>query len=150
MSKNSLITLILSYRQILFSEIKKSSIILSFDPLAFELKLFYWYVTVCQWLTTVHSWLTAGLWMRTNALSPAGCWSMWATSFSNATLSVSTLTDTQWRTYYCRSCNTTKEVWDPHCWICRGMRKWSLQLFCEFSVIFPEWKMINMNKMQFL
>ena len=76
MSKNSLITLILSYQQILLSEIKKSSIILLFDPLAFELKPFYWYVTVCQWLTMVHSRLTAGLWMRTNALSPAGCWSI--------------------------------------------------------------------------
>ena len=76
MSKNLLITLIPSYRQILLSEIKKSSIILLFDPLAFELKPFYWYVTVCQWLTMVHSRLTAGLWMRTNMLSPAGCWSI--------------------------------------------------------------------------
>ena len=76
MSKNLLITLIPSYRQILLSEIKKSSIILSFDLLAFELKLFYWYVTVCQWLTMVHSRLTAGLWTRTNMLSLAGCWSI--------------------------------------------------------------------------
>ena len=76
MSKNSLITLIPSYRQILLSEIKNSSIVLSFDPLAFELKPFYWYVMVCRRLTKVHSRLTAGPWMRTNALSPAGCWSI--------------------------------------------------------------------------
>lgn len=76
MSKNSLTTLIPSYRQILLSEIKKSSIILSFDPLVFELEPFYWYVMVCQWLTMAHSRLTVGLWIRTNALSPAGCWSI--------------------------------------------------------------------------
>ena len=41
MSKNSLITLIPSYRQILLFQILKSSIILSFDSLAFELKPFH-------------------------------------------------------------------------------------------------------------
>jgi hypothetical protein len=45
MSKNSLITfkLIPSYREILLFQIQKSSIILSFDPLDFELKPFHWY-----------------------------------------------------------------------------------------------------------
>jgi hypothetical protein len=45
MSENLLITPIPSYRQLLLSEIEKSSIILSFDPVAFELKPFHWYVT---------------------------------------------------------------------------------------------------------
>jgi hypothetical protein len=51
MSKNLLITvklMIPSYRQILLLQIQRSSIILSFDPLTFELKPFHWYVTVCH------------------------------------------------------------------------------------------------------
>ena len=56
MSKNSLIMLIPSYRQILLFQILKSSIILSFDSLAFELKPFHGMCAIscslddCAWM----------------------------------------------------------------------------------------------------
>jgi hypothetical protein len=54
------------YRKVLLDEIETSRVILSFDPLEFELKAFFWYVFFVLTITQAYG-SRPGLWKAANA-----------------------------------------------------------------------------------
>jgi hypothetical protein len=127
MSSNSSPTAIPSYRKVLLDQIEKSRVILSFDPLDFELKPFFWYV--CQYGLS-HLRLTPGQacgWQQTRDTGQvAGVWH--STQIPRAALFVSTPAHDRRRTPIYRSENPAEGLRGSHWAIRRRMPERTLRI----------------------
>jgi hypothetical protein len=119
MSSNSSPTAIPSYRKVLLDQIENSREILSFDPLDFKLKPFFWYVLLYR-LPCKLKIKTRGQacgWQQTcdaGYVARVSC----ATQIPRAALFVSTLTNDRRRNFY-RSQNPAQGLRGSH----RGIRR---------------------------
>ena len=143
-------TVIPSYRQVLLDEIDKSWEILTFDPLEFELKPFFWYVLL-YWLSRRLKTKTRGQacgWQQTCHARHVARVSR-ATQIRRTTLLVSTFTDDQRRTSLDRSWSPAQGLRRSHRGIHCRMPEWTLRIFWWVACCVPK-EIVNVTKKQFL